>query len=261
MSNIQALSSAEHGSKRWFKATDFLFAARDRVVAIGFNEIPKAMMSLPLGFTKVGDTYTPVVIQGLLPNQNLLVSSRGQWLADFVPVVYSTMPFRLAKNTDGEYILCVDVESRLITDGPAGYRLFDDERNLAAEASASAQALIQFEKDRPRIAAASKLLAECNVIEPWPINLQQGEETIKAEGFHRINEARLADVSGETLVELRNTGGLMLAYAQLFSMQHLQHLGQAAQRTHWVNRMAELTNKVAPLDIVDDNGILSFANL
>jgi hypothetical protein len=53
----------------------------------------------------------------------------------------------------------------------------------------------------------------------------------------------------------------MLCYAQLFSMQHLQQMGSVAQRTHWANNANVGSGKVAALNIVDDNGILSFANL
>jgi hypothetical protein len=44
-------------------------------------------------------------------------------------------------------------------------------------------------------------------------------------------------------------------------MQHLQQLGSVAQRTHWANTANVGSSKVAALNIVDDNGIISFANL
>ena len=100
MTEIRAISANEHANKRWFKPTDFRFAARDRFVAIGFSEIPKAMLSLPLGLVKNDTSYNLVVVQGFLPGQNLLVTPQGQWVADYIPVLYRSLPFRLAKAND-----------------------------------------------------------------------------------------------------------------------------------------------------------------
>ncbi len=261
MTDIRVSSYNEHGNKRWFKPTDFRFAAKDRVVAIGFSEIPKAMLCLPLGFIKTDQSYQLGVVQGLMPGQNLLITQQGQWVADYIPVLYRSFPFRLAKNADDQFVLCADHDSALISDTSAGFRFFDDEKKLAPEASATATMLMQFEADRPRAILTCKLLSDHDVIEPWLLQLQDKDDIKTVEGLYRINEQKLNALPADALMELRNCGGLLLCYAQLFSMQHMQQLGTVAQRSHWANRAAELANKVAPLNIVDDNGIISFAKM
>lgn len=261
MSDIRVISPAEHANKRWFKPTNFSFAAKDRLVAVGLSEIPKAMMSLPLAFAKNDAVYMPVVIQGFVTGQNLLVTPTGQWVADYIPVLYRSYPFKLAKNASGQFVLCADHDSGLLTDTPAGFQFFSDEKTLSPEVNAVAAQLMQFESERARSAQICKVLDDNGVFEPWNIQLQHGKDIHTVEGIYRINEQKLNELPPEAMIELRGLGGLMVCYAQLFSMQHVQQMGNVAQRTHWANTANVGGNKVAALNIVDDNGILSFANL
>lgn len=261
MTDIRVISPTEHGNKRWFKPANFAFAARDRLLVVAISEMPKAMMSLPLAFARHGGQYLPIAVQGFTDGQNLLVGADGKWLADYVPVLYRSYPFKLAKNAEGHFVLCVDHDSGLVTDTPAGFQFFSDEKSLSPEVNAIASQLMQLESERVRSIQICKLLDDHGVIDNWPIQLQVGTEVRTVEGIYRVNEQKLNQVPAEVLAELRNAGGLMICYAQLFSMQHLQQLGNVAQRTHWANTANVGGGKVAALNIVDDNGILSFANL
>jgi hypothetical protein len=261
MTDIRVVSPAEHANKRWFKPTNYSFTARDRLMVLGLSEIPKAMMSVPLAFAKHNGQFVPVVMQSFTDGQNLLVTAGGQWVADYIPLLYRSYPFKLAKNTEGQFVLCIDHDSGLITDTPAGFQFFGEGNSLSAEVTAIASQLMQFEAERTRSMQLCKLLDEQGVIDSWPIQLQEGTEVRTAEGIYRINEQKLNQITGDALAEIRNLGGLMVCYAQLFSMQHLQQMGNVAQRTHWANNANAGASKVAALNIVDDNGILSFANL
>ncbi len=123
MPDIRVLSPLEHGNKRWVKPVNFSFALKDRVVALGLSEIPKAMMSLPIAFVKNDSSYMPVAVQGFVSGQNLLVTPQGQWVADYIPVLYRSAPFKLAKNSNGQFVLCADHESGLVIDTIAGSQL------------------------------------------------------------------------------------------------------------------------------------------
>ncbi len=261
MPDIRVISHLEHANKRWFKPTNFSSVSKDRFVALGLSEIPKAMLCLPIGFIRTEASYLPAVVQGLLPGQNLLVTPSGQWVADYIPVLYRSAPFKLAKNTNGQYVLCVDHDSGLVSDAAAGFPFFADDKNLSEDVNAVASQLMQFEAERPRSVQICKLLEDNGIIEPWNIQLQRDEELQTVEGLYRINELKLNELPAEAMVALRGLGGLMVCYAQLFSMQHMQQLGNVAQRTHWANRANVAAEKVVALNIVDDNGILSFANL
>jgi hypothetical protein len=261
MSKITVISYQEHGNKRWYKPENFGFAAKDRLLVLGLSEIPKAMLSLPLAFAKNEADFVPVVMQGFITGKNLLVNTDGKWLADYIPLLYRALPFKLAKNANGQFILCVDEDSGLISETAAGYPFFADEKALSAEVNMIAAQLMQFETDRERSAQLCKLLDANGLFEPWPLQVQQDKEILNVDGMYRINEQKLNELAGEPLLEIRRLGGLVICYAQLFSMQHVQQLGGVAQRTHWANTVNVGTPKVAALNIVDDNGIISFANL
>lgn len=261
MSKITVVSYQEHGNKRWYKPENFGFAAKDRFLVLGLSEIPKAMLSLPLAFAKNDAGYFPVVVQGFITGKNLLVNADGKWLADYVPLLYRSRPFKLAKNPSSQFILCVDEDSGLISETAAGYPFFADEKALADEVNAIAAQLMQFESDRERSAQLCKLLDANGLFEPWVLQLQQEKEILNVEGMYRINEKKLNELAAEPLLEIRRLGGLVICYAQLFSMQHVQQLGSVAQRSHWANTADVGAPKVAGLNIVDDNGIVSFANL
>lgn len=261
MPEIRVISWQDHGHKRWLKPNSYAFTAQDQVVAIGLSEIPRLMMSLPIAFAKAESSYLPVALLGFRPAQNLLVGAQGQWLADYIPLLYRSYPFKLARNSENQYVLCVVEESGLVTEGPIGIRFFDENRKPTEETNAVANALMQFENDRSLFLNACRILAEHDVIEPWPFRVQEPDGVNTYEGLFRVNEVKLNSLPADALVALRNTGGLAICYGHLFSMQHVQQLANTQHRTAWSNRQQEPSGKVAGLNIVDDNGTLSFANL
>lgn len=70
-------------------------------------------------------------------------------------------------------------------------------------------------------------LQATELIQPWALNIKQGEHTIPVEGLYRIDEAALNALPDETLLSLRQA--LPLVYAQLFSMNQLAMLPKAAR--------------------------------
>ena len=261
MPELHVVSWQDHGAKRWLKPFSYAFAAGDQLVALGLAEVPRAAMVLPLAFAKSGGSYLPVAVLGFKQGHNLVVSADGRWLPDYVPLFFRSHPFRLARNADGNFVLCVIGDSGLITDGPAGNRFYDDERKPTPETSAIGTALLQLENDKASMLKATAILAEHDAIEPWPFRVQEAEGIKTYENVYRVNESKLNQLPADALAALRNSGGLVLAYAQLLSMQHLPQLAAAAPRSAWGQQNPEPVRRVAALNIVDDNGTLSFAHL
>ncbi|WP_163649484.1 SapC family protein [Modicisalibacter sp. 'Wilcox'] len=78
---------------------------------------------------------------------------------------------------------------------------------------------------------AAKVLGDSGVIEPWPLQIERGDgqEPLKVQGLHRINEKALNELSAEAFASLRSHGALALAYGQLFSMNQLSQLTERAK--------------------------------
>lgn len=261
MAELRKISVAEHATKRWIKPIDFSFARGDHVALMGLNELAKASLSLPLGFIRHEGAILPVVVQGLLPNQNLLMGADGRWLADYIPLTYRLKPFYLARQGTDQAILCADHSLGLIHDGPAGYEFFAADKTLSPELGNVAKQLGELENQRMLAQRIGAVLEELGLLEPWVLQVQYDNTTRQVEGLYRVNEQRLVKLPLESLGKLRDCGGLMVCYAQLFSMNHMPHLGAIAQRVHWAKRQDDKLDKVTQLNLVDDQGTLSFSSL
>jgi hypothetical protein len=260
MSDLRAVTWTAHNNLRWMKPSSFAFAARDNLVMIGLHEVAKVMMQLPIGFIRHKTAFVPVALMGVLPGQNLVISPHGKWLADYIPALYRSYPFRMADNGDGKFALCIDHASDLVHDKIAGFRFFEDEKKPSQETSAIINLLIQLETDRAAQGKICALLDELGLFEAWPLKVQAAEGIQQIPNLYRINETRLNELPAEALFALRNAGGLALVYGHLFSMQQIQHLASVAQRKSWASK-AEQSSQAPQLNIGEEEGIVSFANL
>ena len=114
------------------------------------------------------------------------------------------------------------------------------------------------------IIAACDLLKQHQLIKPWPIKLKTDAGDKDITGLFQIDEAALNLLSAEALLEIRNSGGLLLAYCQLLSMQHLSFLGQLAEAHAKADKAAaEAANNIVQngelnIEFLKKNETLSF---
>lgn len=229
--SLTAITRDGHANKYWLRRSSFSFAAGHSAVPLVAFEVSVAATSIPIAFLKQGDTYEMVVLTGLAPNQNLLVSTDGSWLAPYIPAEYRVGPFRLAKNETGELLLCVDESSGQITDGPEGERFFEDNGELTENLDHMLSLLGQMNVSRQLTEQACLALNQHNLFEPWEITLVGEEGEHRVDGVYRINELALNALSDESFSQIRHAGALPIAYSQLISMQHIKTLSQLhAQR-------------------------------
>ena len=64
------------------------------------------------------------------------------------------------------------------------------------------------------------------MIKPWNLTIREGENERKIEGLYCIDEVKMKELSGNDLVELRDAGGLTVAYGQLLSMLNVNTLSK-----------------------------------
>lgn len=234
MASIHPVSLSRYASKRWQRPSGFLFAREDAVVPVTIQELPRAIMMLPIGFVAAGDQFRLCVIQGLATGKNLLVAPNGRWLAGYIPAVYRVYPFAIAETENDNFALCFNEDSGLLVEeGSNGQgnieAFFTEEGKPTDVVNQILGFLTQVAKGRQRTQQICSLLQKHNLIHPWPIKvkLADGEQTVQ--GLFRIDENVLNELSDEAFLELRRAGALPVIYAQLYSMQHLPKLGQFAQ--------------------------------
>ena len=257
MAQLSVISREQHGSKRWKRYSSYSFAANDAVTPLVAQELPRACMHLPIGFVKTESGFQLVAVQGLKPGKNLWVAPDGRWVGGYVPASYRGYPFVVANTEDGRRVLCVREDSDLITEGE-GEPFFDDEGKAAKPVQDVLNFLEQVSANGELTARLTVLLAEHDLIQPWPIQLKSGDGEQKVDGLYRIDEAALGKLPVESLEALRSGGALPFIYCQLLSMQHLQKLGQLATQHAAAAAMLEPETGDLDLEFLHDDGNIRF---
>ncbi|AQV96480.1 hypothetical protein BJN34_21670 [Cupriavidus necator] len=263
MPNHTVISRAAHASKRWQPSSSYAFAARDAVVPVAAAEMVKAATSLPLAFVPQDTGFQLVAALGLAPGQNLFVAQDGRWLGSYVPAALRRYPFCLAHTTEGQQVLCIDADSGLITDGPAGEAFFNADGTPAPAVARVLDFLNQLEANQGAAAAACTALQAQQLIVPWEIKVQRETGEQKVEGLYRVDEAALNVLGDADFLTLRQSGALALAYCQLLSMQHLATLGQLAQAHATAAKAAAIAPPARELDLefLNRSGTFNFGGL
>lgn len=226
------------------------------------QELPKAVMHLPVGFVRAGEEIVPVAVLGVQPGRNLFVAADGRWLGGYVPAAYRGYPFVLANADDGRQVLCVDEASGLLNE-TAGEAFFAGDGSPSQSLAAVLNFLTQVASNRQATQRMCALLQTHGVVQPWPIKVQAegGEQSVV--GLFRIDEMALNALSPEGLAALRDAGALSLAYCQLLSMHHLTQLGRLAQVHAHLAQKAAAQKPAAELDLefLNQSGTISFGGL
>jgi SapC protein len=235
--SLIALSRTEHENKSWARHSSYEFAAQQTLAVLVASELPKAIMHLPVAFTRVQDQFRPAAVLSFEENRNLFVTKEGKWIGGYIPAAFRAYPFALANTENDEKILCFDDANGLLVDGSEGEPFFDSEGNPSAPTKQILDFLQQVDADRQRTDAMCASLEKHGLIEAWPINVNTEAGEKKIEGLFRINEAALNSLPDEAFLDVRRSGALAMAYMQLISMSHLPLIGKLYE-AHAANEAA-----------------------
>lgn len=229
MANVQPVTFARHGNKRWQRFSDHTFAAHSTIAPLMLPEVRSAANAFPLAFLKYENNLVPVAILGLDAETNVFVDGAGRWLASYTPAALRVWPFSIATSAKRETLLCIDEDSNLVTDGPDGEAFFNNDGSPSAALDGVLRFIAHFTQEREPSIAACAALQVADVLEPWNVVVRTATREWSMEGFLRINESALQKISDKALAALHKAGALSLAYAQLQSMAHLTQLGLMAE--------------------------------
>lgn len=224
---IQVVTRERHAGKHWKRPDSFAFARKWAIVPVVIAELQQAVLSFPLAFVRQQEQFELMAILGVVSEQNLFVGGDGRWLGNYVPAYIRSYPFRLVRAEGDKLLLCVDEEGARVGDEKEGELFFDDEEGGPSEAIRNVLAFLQqLKAAEVRTRDACNVLAKKEVLKPWPLSVKrpQGEQTIS--GLFQADEAVLHGLDKESIVELRDTGALAVAYGQIFSMGNLHVLGR-----------------------------------
>jgi hypothetical protein len=231
MPQFAAVSRERHANKKWLRYSNYAFAAGDVIAPIVGAELARAALAMPCAFLQQSGRYTLVAVLSLIAGRNMFVGPDARWLGPYVPAVFRLYPFRVLPTDKADaVVLCVDEESKLVVDGSStGEEFFDAQGNPAPVLKPAFEAGMAVERSRKATELAVDALAQAGVIRPWEIKVKSIEGERPISGLHRVDEAALNALPGETFLNLRNASALPIAYTQMLSMTQLSMLEHLAR--------------------------------
>lgn len=259
MASWVALSRTDHADKHWRPRSGYGFASTQQIVPIMLDELTKLLPHYVLGFvlTDAGD-YQAVALLGVGGARNLYVTPDDKWLGSYVPAEFGGFPFALLNSNSDQRVFCI--EESFLSDDETHPRLFDSEGQLEGLAGETFNFINQREGIRSATTKAVAQLSQANLIEPWSIkiNIAEGGEPLSINGLYKINEDALNKLDVHQFSDLRGSGALAMAYAQMFSIGQMQQL---AERSKYLKHAKTQGANLAELDNLfsnDDSGSLNF---
>lgn len=223
---IVPLDKSRHRDVSIAPINDLTFAAGTNSLVLLATEFSKACREYPIVFIADQGNYFPVAILGLRDGQNLFVSEKGNWRASYVPAYVRRYPFIPAlKEGANEYIVCVDELYDGFNREGRGERLFLDDGGMSKMLERSVSFLQEFQIQHQRTVDFCTVMFELGLMEPMraDVVIRSGEK-LALEGFHVLNQKKMAELKDEEIITLYRHGHLELAYAHLISLGNFERL-------------------------------------
>jgi hypothetical protein len=247
---LTPLQRDTHRDLRWASTTpDYAKTAGLNALFLTAVEMPDACLEYPVVFTNAGqgadgkNDVAPIAVLGLSPGENLMLDSQAlatggaaaPWLATYVPALLRTYPIAIARETDSDYVLCVDTTSQRWST-TEGERLFNDDGTTTPFLDDMRVFLEKLEVEVERTRQVGRRLLELDLLQAMRFDATSPSgQTVTVDGFLAVDETKLLALPDNVLLELTRSGLMKLLQAQLLSMANLSRLverrWQRADRT------------------------------
>lgn len=207
----------------------FAFLRDTQVVPINVSEFNHVALNYPIIFA--GEEKTPAAVMGLKTDQNAFVDEDGKIAPGvYLPAYIRRYPFASAKNTDdaNSLMICIDRSSPLVTENADSP--FFEGQELAEVTKQAVEFVKIYETEIQGTVNFVKMLKDYDLFETidvlvaGPPDAQSQPTQQKMGTYEGISEEKIAGLSDERLIELRNNGGLAAIYAHRLSQANWQRL-------------------------------------
>ncbi len=263
MTSIVPITFKKFSDRRWQRFTKMDFAANDMLAPLSAKEVPRAILSMAIGFIQEQGVYRLVALQGLESEKNLLLNKDDRWRGGYLPHHYFCHPFLMVANEDNTLVLCIDEDNELLTDNnnSSAEEFFIADKEPTKLVADIIEFLSGHAAELKSTQKICELLSQNRLIKPWPLRVKTKKGELSIEAFYCIDEERLNSVSATALKELRNGDALTTAYGQLFSMLNVNLLVRQIND----NSEADHAEKALPREInfedPESGGLINFDNL
>lgn len=260
MPRFAPISLTKHQSFKWLKSADHQFIAQQSAIALVAEELPHALVTMPIGFCRKEDgSFELAAICSLDEQHNLFVHPDGRWVGSYRPAMVRSYPFTLRHDSDQQqYLLCVDEASGLLVDSndSQGEPFFNELGEPAELLGNIMEFLTKWERQRQVTQRAVNMLADFNLIAPWNINMttEDGRTVRTLRGFYRIDEQALNALPSDKFEALRQVSAFPIAYAQMFSQHRLDILVRlSGLHKNWSSQESPAVDLESLFDSGDDS--------
>jgi len=225
---VVPLNKEQHNKLYLESIEGYGFAGETNSLYVAAVEFGKASRDYPIVFgTDSDDTVFPVVLLGLRPNQNLFISDKNEWQADYIPAYARRYPFILAKpDAKGEqFTVCIDEAYAGFNTAKEGQPLFDKKGEQTQILNQAVDFLKDYQGHVELTTAFCKNLKQLDLLEPMQANIEMKDgEKLAVGGFQCVSREKLQTVKPGKLADLVKTGQMELIYAHLLSLTNVTNL-------------------------------------
>ncbi|MCB5226544.1 SapC family protein [Alishewanella sp. 16-MA] len=224
MATIELLNNVDHLGVKILTERS-LELGDNKMFCLSFPaEFRAAQAYYPVLFYKDGQSgqFMPVLLLGFQSGENLFLQQQG-WQAGYVPLDILREPFTIGLQ-QGERVINIDTSHPRVNSA-SGEPLFLE---FGGQTSYLQQVAAQLETLHHGITDAkvfTQQLLALELIESFvlDVTLNNGQQH-SLHGFYTINEPRLAQLSGEQLLQLQQAGYLEAIYMMLASQAQFARL-------------------------------------
>ena len=219
---LEPLSSETHADWRVRPQETAPFLIGQHAIPLTVEEFPLVQRFMPIVFS-VGDDAIPLALMGLNEGVNVFMDEQGKITERnfYVPAYIRRYPYMLARlRPDADELsLCFDPTSETIGAFEDGERLFEN-----GEPTEFTKGILtfaeQFEQAGARTQNFMNELREMKLLMDGEVSIQMNEsdQPFVYRGFQMIDEQKLAELRGDQLRKMSQSGMLPLLYAHLFSL-------------------------------------------
>lgn len=212
--------------------SDFTFAATSNAIFIAGAEVGHSARDFPIVFVEAGKDaqgrpeIAPIIVCGMLKDQNLFVAANGSWRARYVPTLLSLYPFCIGHVEGDQYAMGLDAQCAALSTAE-GEPLFDADGRAMPQLTGTFEALQQFDRESQRTRILCSQLRDMGLLQPsrFDATLEDGSK-VSVDGFMTVDDKKLGDLSEADVYFLHREGSLGLIHAHFVSLGHLHKLAE-----------------------------------
>jgi hypothetical protein len=209
----------------------FAFAASTIAIPLAIVEFPQAVLEYPIVFAmSEKGVGTPIALVGIREKESLFVDPKGKWAGLYIPAFVRRYPFLLNIDpTNNEPLVLVDEAFDGLSTSE-GDRLFAEDGSETEITKSMLAFLGDFKAQGEFSNQFMARLKKFDLLVPQAVAVNRGSEPpISLDGFHIVDEKRLAALDDAATLELVRSGDLARIHTHLLSLGNIQRLVQRLQ--------------------------------